>query len=66
MEMRVIGPTYTQRNVRCEFCNKPIQRSAAICDILVPSQEDLGVDIREYVGKAHNGCIEAKGLKREV
>ncbi len=65
MEYRIVGPSYTQRNVRCEFCNKPIQRSAVISDVLVSSQIDLGVEIQEHVAKAHNVCIDAKGLKRE-
>ena len=63
--MRIVGPTYTQRNVRCFFCNKSIQRSARISDILVPSQTDLGVEIQEHIAKAHDVCIETKGLKRE-
>ena len=65
MEYRLIGPSYALRNLRCEFCNKPIRHSIAISDLLVPTQTDLGVDIQEYVAKAHKVCIEQKGIKRE-
>ncbi len=64
MEYKLIGPSYALRNLRCEFCNKPIRHSIAISDLLVPSQNDLGVHIEEYVTKAHNVCIDAKGIKR--
>ena len=65
MDYRIVGPSYTLRNLRCFFCNKSIRHSVAISDLLVPSQTDLGVDIQEHVAKAHNICIDKKGLKRE-
>lgn len=66
MEYRLVGPSYTLRSLRCLFCNRTIRTSVAISDVLVPSQTDLGATTREYVGKAHNVCIEEKGLEREV
>ncbi len=64
MEYRVVGPSYALRNVRCLLCNKPIRQSVVISDLLVPNQEGLGVTIEEHIAKAHNVCIDQKGIKR--